>query len=191
MKKVGITALGLAFWAFSLYAVAPPADAKNKAVITDAGVGREGEYLNVSFRIQKCFTPKMEEAIRSGVSTSFRILIVLEKTGMPLFRPRLVDFSLEHTIKYDRLRNEYRLTLPEHPEGIVVTKDFEEAKLLMSRIVDAPVVPLRRLQKKDTYQLRIKVELSKIRLPPFFRYIFFFVSLWDFETDWVKMPVIP
>ncbi len=34
------------------------------------------------------------------------------------------------------------------------------------------------------YELAIKAELSKVELPLFFRYIFFFVSLWDFETDW-------
>jgi len=32
--------------------------------------------------------------------------------------------------------------------------------------------------------LRIKAELDPIKLPLHLEYLFFFVSLWDFETDW-------
>lgn len=188
MKKILLILLYSGFWLILLgIFILPPAMAKNKADIVGAKIGKEGEILEVSFSIQDCFTPKMEEAIRSGVSTSFRILVVLEKPGLPLLRSKLLDLSLEHTIKYDRLRNEFRITLPEHPEGVVVTKDFDEAKRWMSSIRELPVIPLWRLQKKELYQLRFKAELSKFRLPLFFRYVFFFVSLWDFETDWQKI----
>jgi hypothetical protein len=47
------------------------------------------------------------------------------------------------------------------------------------------------MQKEATYQIRMKAELSKVNLPLFFRYIFFFVSLWDFETDWQKVTFSP
>jgi hypothetical protein len=32
----------------------------------------------------------------------------------------------------------------------------------------------------------IKAKLDKVRLPLGMEYVFFFVSLWDFETDWYK-----
>ncbi|WP_353806870.1 DUF4390 domain-containing protein [Desulfobacter sp.] len=32
--------------------------------------------------------------------------------------------------------------------------------------------------------MRIKAELEKVTLPLWLHYIFFFVSYWDFETDW-------
>ena len=39
--------------------------------------------------------------------------------------------------------------------------------------------------KRDalTY-LRIKTELEPVKLPLHLEYLMFFVSLWDFETDW-------
>jgi hypothetical protein len=159
------------------------AAAKNKAEIVDTEIAQDPDNLKVSFSIRDCFTPSMEEAIQSGVPTTFRILVVLEKPGV-LFSTQVLDVVLEHTIKYDYLKNEYHVQLPESPDATMVTKDFIEARRWMSTVKDLPLIPLWRLQKDEVYQLRVKAELSKVELPLFFRYIFFFVSLWDFETDW-------
>lgn len=158
--------------------------AKNKAEIVNVEIGEESNILRVGFFIQDCFTPSMEEAIRSGVPTTFRIHTVVEKPGALFFSTQILDVILEHTIKYDHLKNEYHVQLPENPEATRVTKDFAEAKQWMSMVRELPLLPLWRLEKDQPYELRIKAELSKVELPLFFRYIFFFVSLWDFETDW-------
>jgi|WetSurMetagenome_2_1015567.scaffolds.fasta_scaffold04178_7 hypothetical protein len=161
--------------------------AKNKAEIVAVEIAQDPENLKVSFYIQDCFTPSMEEAIQSGVPTTFRILAVLEKPGVLFFDTEILNVVLEHTIKYDYLKNEYVVQLPENPDSTLITKNFLEAKRWMSTVKDLPLLPLWRLQKDEVYQLRLKAELSKVELPLFFRYIFFFVSLWDFETDWQKI----
>jgi hypothetical protein len=161
-------------------------NAKNMAEIVDVEIGQNVQALKISFYIKDCFTPSMEEAIKSGVATTFRILTVLEKPGV-LFQTQILDVVLEHTIKYDYLKNEYQVILPEHPDTTLITKSFDEARRWMSTVQDLPLIPLWRLQKDQVYRLRIKAELSKVELPLFFRYIFFFVSLWDFETDWNKI----
>lgn len=170
---------------------AAPALAGTKAEISEVTVLTEGKNVELSFRIVNCFTPKMEEAIENGVPTTFRIHVILEKTGLPYLREKFLDIVLEHTIKYDRLKNEYRVELLEHPDHPRTTKDIEEAKEWMSVIHELPLLPLWRMQKGATYQIRMKAELSKVNLPLFFRYIFFFVSLWDFETDWQKVTFSP
>jgi hypothetical protein len=43
---------------------------------------------------------------------------------------------------------------------------------------------LAQLVKGDKYQLRIKAELDKVTLPLSLHYVLFFVSYWDFETNW-------
>lgn len=188
MKRICLISLLCGFFILAPLALFSPAQAKNQASIVDLQVRKETENLQVSFRLQDCFTPKMEEAIRSGVATSFRILVVVEKPeGIGPLRQKVVDLTLERTIKYDSLKAEYRIDLPDHPDGTFVTGDFDEARRRMSTVQDLSVVPLWRLQKKEPYQLRVKAELSKVRLPLFLRYIFFFVSLWDFETNWEKV----
>jgi len=66
----------------------------------------------------------------------------------------------------------------------LITKSFDEAKTWMTEIDNLKVVPLNRLIKGDKYHIRIKAELEKVTLPLWLHYIFFFVSYWDFETDW-------
>jgi hypothetical protein len=161
--------------------------AKNRADIVDVVVDKEGKDLEVSFRLENCFTPKMEEAIQNGVPTTFKILVAVEKPAIMLIKSQVVDFTLEHTIKYNRLNNEFQINLPEHPGKTLVTRDFNEAKKWMSTVENLPIIPTCWLRQDQDYSLKIKAELSKVELPLFFRYIFFWVALWDFETDWQKV----
>ena len=54
----------------------------------------------------------------------------------------------------------------------------------MTEIDNLKIIPLNRLEKGEQYQLRVKAEVSKKTLPLYLHYILFFVSLWDYETDW-------
>jgi hypothetical protein len=179
----------IAIAAFLTVFTALPVRAAGNACIADTRAVKENGYLKVYFRIQDCFTPEMEEAVWSGVPTTFRILLVMEEPGLPLVKSKLLDVVLEHTIKYDHLKNIFRVHLPETSDKIRSTTNIEEAKQWMSTVQELPLIPLWRLQKGQPYKLYIKAELSKVNLPLFFRYIFFFVSLWDFETDWEEITV--
>jgi hypothetical protein len=187
MTKKTLVALFLVL-AVLFVSLSPAAPVKDKAEVVGLAVRQEQGNLLASFHLENCFTSKMEEAVLSGVTTTFRIRVVLEKSGCALIQPSVLNLTLEHSVKYDLLKKEFRVRLPEHPDGVCYTKDFEEAKRLMSTVRDLPVMPLRRLEKDRNYVLRIKAELSRFKLPLFLRYIFFFVSLWDFETDWQETP---
>ncbi len=176
---------------FFLISPTSSANAADNAEVTDIHADQGEGYLNVRFRLQNCFTPEMEEAIWSGVPTTFRILIILEEPGLPLFRKRLLDVVLEHTIKYDLLKNVFRVHCPEATEKLRTTTSIEEAKTWMSTVSDLSLTPLWRLEKGEQYRLYVKAELSKVDLPLFFRYVLFFVSLWDFETDWQSITITP
>jgi hypothetical protein len=157
--------------------------ALNKAEISNLEIDKSGRDLQVSFRLIDCFSSDMEEAILDGVPTTFRILVSLEKPSL-LLRSKVADFSVRHTIKYNRLNNEFLVDLPENPQKTLVTKNFDEAKKWMSTVENLPVVPTCWLNKEQEYYLSVKAELSKVELPLFLRYILFWVSLWDFETEW-------
>lgn len=174
---------------FALLAVAwpIPAAAVGSAFIAEPRISAEHPELKLSLKIENCFTEKMVDAIKSGVVTTFKILLVLDGPGLRPFRTRFLNTHLEHSLKYDRLTDEYHVTLSEHPQAAFTTADFDEAKRLMSELDSVPILPLWRLEPDQTYKLRIKAELSKVRLPTPLRYLFFFVSLWDFETAWVDL----
>ncbi len=160
----------------------------NGAEIVGLVLDKGGRDLEVSFKVARCFTAKTEEAIRNGVPTTFRILVAIDKPSQwPFSRSNVVDFTLEHTIRYNRLNDEYQVVLPEHPEKVLVTRDFDEAKTWMSTVRRLPVIPTCWLRKDQEYTFRAKAELAKVELPLFLRHVLFWVSLWDFETDWQKV----
>ncbi len=126
----------------------------------------------------------MEEAILNGIPTTFTIYIRLYRTRTLWLDASISDIELEHTIEYDSLMNEFRVTRSEDNHSELVLKEFDAAKKAMAEIRNIRVVPLRELRKNGNYQLRVKAELEKVRLPLYLHYVLFFVSLWDFETDW-------
>ena len=68
--------------------------------------------------------------------------------------------------------------------------EHEEARKLMTEVDGIKVVPLKWLEAGKQYQIRSKAELSEITLPFYLHYVLFFVSLWDFETDWYTIDFI-
>ena len=170
----------------AVLAACPPVcvAAPNKAEISKIVIDKNGKNLEASFRLIDCFNSDMEEAILNGVPTTFRIIVVVEKPSLLLIKSKVADFTLQHTIRYNRLNNEFQVELPEHPQKILVTRNFDEAKKWMSTVDNLPVIPTCWLRKDQEYYLNVKAELSKVELPLFFRYILFWVSLWDFETEW-------
>ena len=155
-----------------------------EATLSDIIVTNTQEDLLVFFDINGCFTREMEEAILNGIPTTFTIYIRLYKTRTLWFDASISDIELEHTIKYDSLMNEFRVTRSEDNHSELVLKEFDAAKKAMAEIKNIIVVPLLELSKNGNYQLRVKAELEKVRLPLYLHYVLFFVSLWDFETDW-------
>ena len=161
-----------------------------EATLSDIIVTNTQEDLLVFFDIKGCFTREMEEAILNGIPTTFTIVIKLYRTRTAWLDASIASITLEHTIKYDSLKNEFRVTRSEDDSTELVVKDFDAAKKAMAEIRNIRVVPLKELQERGKYQLRVKAELEKVRLPLYLHYVLFFVSLWDFETDWYTVDFI-
>lgn len=161
-----------------------------EATLSNIIVTNTQEDLLVFFDIEGCFTREMEEAILNGIPTTFTIVIKLYRTRTAWLDASIASTTLEHTIKYDSLKNEFRVTRSEENKTELVVKDFETAKKAMAEIRNIRVVPLNELQDRGKYQLRVKAELEKVRLPLYLHYVLFFVSLWDFETDWYTVDFI-
>jgi hypothetical protein len=174
------------FFLAVLTAACPPicVASANKAEISNIEIDKSGKDLAASFLLVDCFSSDMEEAILNGVPTTFRILVSVEKPSLMLVKAKVADLTLQHTIRYNRLNNEFQVELPEHPQRILVTRNFDEAKKWMGTVKNLPIIPTCWLNKDQEYYLKVKAELSKVELPLFFRYILFWVSLWDFETEW-------
>ena len=141
--------------------------------------------LYVYFSLEGPFSPQMEEAIKSGIETTFTFYVVLKRhRGGILSDPEIVARTIRHTVKYNALLQEYTVTRDEEGSLPFVTKDFDAAKRIMAQVKFYPLVTLTMLERGTTYRIEIKGELDKADIPNSLKYILFFTNVWDFSTPW-------
>jgi len=175
---------GIAFfliWIFPLSAYC------QKATIRDVRVNGMNGAWKVSFNVENCFTERMEEAIQTGIQTIFTFYIHLFQKRTWWRDRKVASMEFHHSIQYDPIRKEYHVTLEEKGSSFA-TSDIEEAKRLMAKVEAVEIRPSPKLKPGHPTYLRIKAGLDPVRLPLRLEYLFFFVSLWDFETDWHIEP---
>lgn len=157
---------------------------ENTAIIEDIKLANTRDDLLIYFDIKRAFTEKMNQAVLNGVPATFSFQVVLYKTDGSFFDKKIANIQIKSTLKYNPLKKEFSVSRPWKNEAPVLTQSFEEAKKLMTEIDNLTIIALNKLVKGDKYQLRIKAELDKVTLPLSLHYVFFFVSFWDFETNW-------
>ncbi len=154
------------------------------AVLTNIKLANTRDDLLTYFEVENAFKDKTIQAVQNGIPTTFSFYVSLYKTTSDLFDKKIADIQIKSTVKYNSLTKEYTISRPWKDEKPTMTKSFEEAQTWMTEVDNLGVIPLDQLIKGDKYQIRIKAELEKVTLPLSLHYIFFFVSFWDFETDW-------
>lgn len=167
--------------------VSPRTTFAKEASLSDIIVTNTRDHLLVYFGVKNCFTEEMEKAIMSGIPTKFTFIIKLYEVRSAWFDRKVADIKLTHKVEYNSLKNTFNLLLPEQNSKKVTTKDADEANKLMAEVVALKVARLDKLKRGSYYQLRMKAELDKIELPFYLNYVFFFLSLWNFETDWYSV----
>jgi hypothetical protein len=161
-----------------------------KAYWTDIVVTNNPEHLLVYFSVADCFTPEMNRAIENGIETTFTFFVKLHEHTEFWWDKKIADVEIRHSIKYDNLKKIYEVKLSAQDNRTITLKDFDEAKILMSDVEALKVTSLNNLRKGVGYRLKMMAELDKIRLPFYLHYVLFFLSLWDFETDWHTIDFI-
>ena len=187
IKKIAVLSVLTLFLHFSLLTSPVQAD---EARIKDIEVVNSWDHCILSFSVTGCFTEEMKKAIDNGIDTTFTFYIELYEVRGMWWDRQVADLSVSHNIKYDNLKKVYMVTLSEKGDKVFYVEDFNKAKRVMSEIRGFGITRLHNLQKGKRYQVRMMAELDKIRLPFYLDYVLFFLSLWDFETDWYTVDFI-
>jgi|WetSurMetagenome_2_1015567.scaffolds.fasta_scaffold97473_2 hypothetical protein len=169
---------------FTPFVFTPRLSAEN-AGIRDLFVSNNANHVLIYARLTNCFTKEIEEAILAGVPTTFTILLDLYQERSYWMDKRLVRMTISHTIKYDNVKKLFLVSIHGEREATAFP-DFESAKRVMADLNGVPIAQLKTLKRNEYHYVQIKAKLDKVRLPLHLEYVFFFVSLWDFETDWYR-----
>jgi len=160
------------------------------ARLDDIIVTNTRDDLLVYLKVEGAFTEKMKTAILSGVVTSFSFIVELYRVRDFWTDAQVAAVTVTHTIKYNTLKKEFAVKRSWDDDNPLNTTSFDTARQLMSDVDSLKIIPLSRLEKGQRYQIRAKAELSKVTLPFYLHYVLFFISLWDFETDWYAIDFI-
>lgn len=174
-----------AFFAFS------PVKAYSEEIARIDEVSVQKSQLKVSFAVKGAFNKEIEEAIKSGMPTSFTFLVEVDKVSSAWFNEEAGNLEFKHTVKYDTLKEEYEIKFDEAGDKPVRTKDFNEMKRLMTTVSGVLIATKKPFVPGEEHEIRIMAELHTIKLPFLLNYMLFFVKLWDFETGWYTYRFTP
>jgi hypothetical protein len=160
------------------------------AVLSNIIVTNTRDDLLVYLSVEGAFREEMQKAILSGVPATFSFFVGLYHVRSLWLDKEITEIKITHTIKYDNLKKEFTVSRSWENSKPIITKSFEDARKLMADVDGIKIVPLKWIEKGKQYQIRAKAELSNITLPFYLHYVLFFVSLWDFETDWYTIDFI-
>ena len=155
----------------------------DKAVVRDLVVANSSRDLLLYCQVGDVFRPEMEAGVLNGIPASLTFVVALRemKGGQP--GRQLAELTLNHTLSYDALREEFRLNLTEMPEVQTCAK-LDRARKLLSEVNGAKVIVLTALNPGTVYDLAVKVRLERKSLPLFLNYLVPFWQLGDYESDW-------
>ncbi|MDY6904027.1 MAG: DUF4390 domain-containing protein [Thermodesulfobacteriota bacterium] len=180
-KRISAILLCVLFLLFQGVALA------DKATITNMIVSNTRDDLLFYASVQQAFNDKMIEAIENGVPATFTFQIDVSQLRNMWFDKEIADLTVAHTIKLDKIKEEYIVTRSWEDREPVVFKSFEAARAHMTNISGMRLCKMDKLEKGAKYKIAVKAELDKLTLPFHLRYVLFFVAFWDVETDWHKL----
>lgn len=167
----------------------PVRSSGSHARIKDVLITNNASDITVFAKVSDCFNQKMENAILAGAPTTFTFLVELYWEREGHVDKKISSKRIKQTVKYDLVKKIFFMSSTESRQ-ISEFQDMHSAKKAMSELNGVVLAPVSSIQKNRKYYIRIKAKLDKIRLPMHMEHVFFFVSLWDFETDWYQQKLL-
>lgn len=152
--------------------------------IADILITTSQTHLLLFCTIRDSFTPEMIQGVQNGIPVSFSFLVELEKIVNNWPDSTLAEMTIQHTLSFDPLKEEYRITLSEKQDNVVITDSLDKAIETMSELNGLEVFGLEELDPDAPYALHVMATLAEKTLPMNMHYLVPFISLWNFETDW-------
>ena len=151
-----------------------------------AVVEKQGRLLAFA-SLSRGFTPKVFEAIRSGVTTRFTFEIALMRDRPLIYDTEVFRRTIVHQVKYDTLKKAYTLTSKKgSDEKIVkVTKNRKVMMDWMREINGRVISQVRDMDPNQRYYLQVRANLNSVNFAFPFNYMLYFL---ENKTAWHASP---
>ena len=188
-RRNSLTTLAAAVIMSLIFLVQIPCAAQD-ATLSNIIVTNTNKDLLVYLNVEGAFREQTVNAIMSGVPASFSFFVMLYQKRSMWFDKAIANIEIVNSIKYNNLKKVFIVERSWENSKIRTAQSLQEAQKLMSDVDGLKIILLNKLEKGKQYQVKAKAQLSKLTLPFYLHYVLFFVSLWDFETDWYTIDFI-
>ena len=145
-------------------------------------VEKKGELL-VFGSLLGAFSPKLLEAIHSGVTTKFIFDVSLLRSRKLIYDLEVSARQLHHQVKYSALKKTYTFHLKEGAKDIErkVTKSQGEMMDWMRELNGIPILSDEALSLNGQYYVKIRARLNHVDFVFPFNYL---LAFWGKNSDW-------
>ncbi len=188
-RRNSLTTLAAAVIMGLIFLVQIPCAAQD-ATLSNIIVTNTSKDLLVYLNVEGAFREQTVNAIMSGMPASFSFFVMLYQKRSMWFDKAIANIEIVNSIKYNNLKKVFIVERSWENGKIRTAQSLQEAQKLMSDVDGLKIILLNKLEKGKQYQVKAKAQLSKLTLPFYLHFVLFFVSLWDFETDWYTIDFI-
>ena len=188
-RRNSLTTLAAAVIMSLIFLLQIPCAAQD-ATLSNIIVTNTSKDLLVYLNVEGAFREQTVNAIMSGMPASFSFFVMLYQKRSMWFDKAIANIEIVNSIKYNNLKKVFIVERSWENGKIRTAQSMQEAQKLMSDVDGLKIILLNKLEKGKQYQVKAKAQLSKLTLPFYLHYVLFFVSLWDFETDWYTIDFI-
>ncbi len=151
--------------------------------IEDIIVIEKNGQLLVFGSLLGAFSPKLLEAIHSGVTTKFIFDVSLLRSRKLIYDLEVISRQLHHQVKYSALKKTYTFHLKEDAKDIKrkVTRSQGEMTDWMRELNGAPIVSGEALSPNSQFYVKIRARLSHVDFVFPFNYLLAFLGK---KSDW-------
>ncbi|MCK5515295.1 MAG: DUF4390 domain-containing protein [Desulfobulbaceae bacterium] len=142
------------------------------------------KHLLLFATLKNSFTSEMVEILDSGIPLHFTFYIELHKTAENVPDEQIIALTLQHSMVFDTLKENYKVTLEEEKNKTHTFRSLFEAQKLINEINGIEVILLSQLIPDNLYKLKIRAELYRKTLPMSLHNVLPFFSWWDVKTGW-------
>jgi len=146
----------------------------------------EGYAVHADFDVD--LTPRVEEALNSGVSLYFVVEFELIRPRWYWFDQKTVVSRLQYRLTYHALSRQYRLWTGTFHQPFA---SLSEALRVLGRVRSWYVLERTQVEYGQRYETAVRMQLDQTQLPRPFQLSALTSREWTMESAWLRFPFVP
>lgn len=171
---------------FALFLLVMPATAGIEVAQAGLEAVDEGYAITAQFDVE--LTPRLEEALNSGVALYFVVDFELVRPRWYWFDERSVASRLQYRLTYHALSRQYRLWTGTLHQPFAT---LPEALRVLGRVRSWVVLERDQVAPGRTYQAGVRMQLDSSLLPKPFQLTALTSREWSLSSDWRRFAFTP